>query len=208
MTPQANNNNRKKKALVYVESKRISDKNSARLCCTARRRVCLVAWDKGQKKIPQSSFFWGILGFELCHHSSCFPLLQQQQQGVRHTSELPFRDFHHQDQILLTQRGEEVDHHLQLQHTLFFRCCKIGLWNSFGFEILGKQKSLLLQQSFHLFFFFFFKFRSATVQIGNVPWRSSSKNKMNSWFTTLLLLMAKFKAPTVQIGNVPWSSPK
>jgi hypothetical protein len=31
---------------------------------------------------------------------------------------------------------------------------------------------------------------------------------MNSWFTTLLLLMAKFKAPTVQIGNVPWSSPK
>jgi hypothetical protein len=33
----------KEKSLVYVESKRISDKNSARLCCTARRRVCLVA---------------------------------------------------------------------------------------------------------------------------------------------------------------------
>jgi hypothetical protein len=71
-------------------------------------------------------------------------LLQQQQQGVRHTSELPFRDFHHQDQILLTQRGEEVDHHLQLQHTLFFAAAKLG------FEILLGSK---FWASKNLFFF-------------------------------------------------------
>jgi hypothetical protein len=73
-------------------------------------------------------------------------LLQQQQQGVRHTSELPFRDFHHQDQILLTQRGEEVDHHLQLQHTFFFWLAAAKL----GFEIfLG----LKFWASKNLFFF-------------------------------------------------------
>jgi hypothetical protein len=72
-------------------------------------------------------------------------LLQQQQQGVRHTSELPFRDFHHQDQILLTQRGEEVDHHLQLQHTFCFAAANLG------FEIfLG----LKFWASKNLFFFF------------------------------------------------------